>query len=442
MTDQPAYSENNIDDIEREHFIPITLKDLVSNLNSDLDLSANHNLLFRQFCKLYIALFHAKFFDRLQGLKDNYLPFSPDRVTLALIQYSADEIRDLQKKLIAEIQSIIQKANYVRLNEYELNSALSEISPYGLEVSVDFEDFDEIQLYYQGLSKRTEERRDWHTLYLKPKTIDVPIYRRLFLVLKLKQVNSKLKPTSFRLNPKQYLLEQWRHLFRFNIAKGGDSSFIYLKLFKDIPRSDLEMLFPNTRIEMQRLDKVTMGVSSGGGIIGGILAVGTKIVRAANPTTILFSVAGFVGIIWREVSKLISNRNRYMATLAKSLYFHNLDNNLGVLANLIEMAESEECKESILAYSFILKKGKKGCSRDELDQMVENYLRKSYGVQIDFELGDGIRKLQEAGLLEQTSGEILKVCSLEQAVDRLDRAWDEMFVFTEGFSEKQAADQT
>ena len=91
MTDQPANSECDIDDIEKEHFIPITLKDLVSNLSVDLDLTANKNLLFRQFCKIYISLFHAKFFDRMQGLKDNYLPFSPDRVTLALNRYSTEE---------------------------------------------------------------------------------------------------------------------------------------------------------------------------------------------------------------------------------------------------------------------------------------------------------------------------------------------------------------
>lgn len=435
MKDQPIMSEW---DIEKERFIPITVKDLVSNLSADLDLTENDKLLFRRFCKIYISLFHAKFFARLQGLKENYLPFSPDRITLPLKQYSPEELKGMQNNFLEEIQLIIQKANYTRISKDELNSALSETSPYGLKLLVDFEDFDEIQLYYRGMSKRTEERRDWRTLYLKPKSIDVPIYHRLFLVLKLKQANEKSKPTPFRLNPKQYLVEKWQHLFRLNMAKGGDSSFIYLKLFKDIPRSDLEMLFPNTRVEMQRFDKVTMGISGGGGIISGILAVGTKIARAAHPTTILFAAGGFIGIIWREIGKVLSNRNRYMATLAKSLYFHNLDNNLGVLANLIEMAEAEECKECILVYGFILTKGKKGCSRVELDRMVENYLRESYDVQIDFELDDGIRKLQEARLLEQTSNELLKVCSLDQAVKRLDQDWDDMFSFSEGCSEQQA----
>ena len=138
MTDHPANSEWNM---EKEHFIPITVKDLLSNLSADLDLTANKNLLFKQFSKIYISLYHAKFFAMLQSLKENYLPLSPDRVTLPLKRYSTAELKVLQKKLIEEIQAIIQKANYVRIKMDELNCALSETSPYGLEVSVDFRRF-------------------------------------------------------------------------------------------------------------------------------------------------------------------------------------------------------------------------------------------------------------------------------------------------------------
>ncbi len=426
MADQPIDVEWEKDE---EHFIPITETDLVSKLSNDLDFSADKNLLFKRFCKIYISLYHAKFFTRLQGLKNNYLPFSPDRATLPLKQYSAEGLNRLQKKLITEIQSIVQKANYTQITKDELNQALAETSPYGLDVSVNFDDFEEIHLYYRGLTTKIEEKRSWRTLYLKIEKVEVPIYRRLFLVLKLKNTDHKPTQLPFYRDPKHYLLQKWRHLFRLKMEKGGDSSFIYLKLFKDIPKSDLEMLFPNTRVEVKRFDKVTMGVSGGGGIIGGIMAVGTKIAQAAHPMTVLFAVAGFVGIIWRELGKVVSSRNRYMATLAKSLYFHNLDNNLGVLTNLIEMAEAQECKESILTYGFLSSKEKHGCSQNELDQMVENYLSKTYSIQIDFELSDGIRKLQESGLLEKTPDDQLKVLPIEQAVQHLDREWDEIFSF-------------
>ena len=434
-------AKNHTYDGNEERFIPITLNDLASHLIVDLDLTDESQLLFKRFCKIYVALYHAKFFSKLQNLKENYLPFSPDRTTLPLQRHSNADLMKMRKNLIGDIKEIINKANYSPISQDELNRALAEISPYGLDVSVNFDDFDEIHLYYRGLSNKTEQRRSWKTLYLLSETIDIPIYQRLFLVLKLKPTTNTPTGISLFTDPKRYLMEKWRHLFQLQLAKGGDSSFIYLKLFKDIPRSDLEMLFPNTRVEMQRLDKVTMGVSSGGGVIGGILAAMSKIARAAHPAAIILAVAGFMGIIWREAGKVLSNRNRYLATLAKSLYFHNLDNNLGVLANLIEMAEEEECKEAILAYGFLLTQQTEGCSQQTLDQEVEQYLLASCGVQVNFELDDGIRKLREADLIAETVDKLIKPSPLTSALTRLDREWDDMFSFDDLSAESSPAAQ-
>ncbi len=422
MTDQ-TNTHNNEGDEER--FIPITLNDIVANLLVNLDLSSEDRALFKRFCKIFIALYHARFFTSLQNLKENYLPFSPDRTTLPLQRYSDSELKDRQTRLIEGIQEIINKANYSRISEEELNRALDETSPYGLDVFVDFDDFDEIYLYYRGLSSKTEYKRTWRTLYLRCEATDIPIYRRLFIVLKLKPMTESIT-TSFFVDPKRYLLEKWRHLFQYKMTHGGDNSFIYLKMFKDIPRSDLEMLFPNTRVEMQRFDKVTMGVSGSGGIIGGIMAVVSKIARAAHPAAILLALAGFLGIIWREVGKVLSNRNRYFATLASSLYFHNLDNNLGVLSNLIGMAEEEECKEAILAYGFLLEHSEP-CSQARLDQTIERYLRDSFGAQVNFEMSDGVRKLKERGLIDMTADKDISPRPLRDALAQLDREWDDIF---------------
>jgi len=371
--------------------------------------------------------------------KENYLPFNPDRTTLPVQTYSNADLMERRENLIEDIQEIINKANYSPITQDELNRALAETSPYGLDVSVDFDDFDEIHLYYRGLSVTSEQSRSWRTLFLRPQTIDIPIYRRLFLVLKLKPTTNAPAGPSFFAEPQKYLMEKWRHLFQMKMTQGGDSSVIYLKLFKDIPRSDLEVLFPNTRVEMRRFDKVTMGVSGGGGIIGGTLAAVSKIARAAHPATIILAVAGFFGIIWKEGGKVVSNRNRYLATLAKSLYFHNLDNNLGVLSNLIEMAEEEECKEAILAYGFLLAEQSGACSPQDLDQKVERYLRESYGVEVNFELNDGIRKLREEGLIEETAEGLIKPCALNSALTLLDREWDNMFSFGDLSAEPSSA---
>ena len=41
---------------------------------------------------------------------------------------------------------------------------------------------------------------------------------------------------------------------------------IYMKLFKNIPRSDLEMIFPNTRVRFRFFDKLRLGATAGGGL--------------------------------------------------------------------------------------------------------------------------------------------------------------------------------
>ncbi len=412
-----------------EHFIPVDINDLISGLLTELDLPEEEKLLFKQFCKIFLALYHAHFFTKLQSLKHNYLPFSPDRTTLLLQTHSNEALQVMQGALIKEIKGIITKANYRPIGQEEVNQALSETSPYGLDLSIDFDDFDEIHLYYRGLASRTEQKRSWQTFFLTPETIEIPIYRRLFLVLKLKPTKKKAVSASFFSDPKAFVLDKWRQLFQMQMSQEGDNSVIYLKLFKDIPRADLEMLFPNTRVEMRRLDKVKIGVGGGGGVIGGIFTVVSKLARAAHPAAIVLAVASFMGLMWRQAGKVLSSRNRYLSALAKSLYFHNLDNNLGVLSNLIEMAEEEECKEAILAYGLLLHKQHQGCSADQLDRLIEDHLQKLYGVQVDFEMSDGIRKLSEAGLIEETPDHLIKPCSLKDALIRLDQEWDGMFSF-------------
>lgn len=417
-----------IDTLEEgvEHFIPVRLEDVVTDLLAQSLLPEGGNHLFQRLCKIYISLYHAKFYTKLQRLKHCYLPFSPDRVTLNVAKHSQQELEKLQNSLIEDVADILKKANFRPISRQELNDVMVESSPYGILVSIDFNEFDELHLYYCGLDVQTERRRDWRSLFIQSQSIEIPIYRRLFLLLKFKkkkkQQNHQLRQGNF----KQYLVSLWQHLFEFKYMKSGDEGAIYLKLFKNIPRSDLEMLFPNTRVQMKVFDKVTLGITGGSGIIGGIMAIFTKIVRAANPYTILMTIAGFIGIIWREISKLLASRNKYLATLAKSLYFHNLDNNLGVLMSLIEMAEEEECKEAILAYYFLCLYGADGCTREELDKNVEHYLSTTYHTHVDFELRDGIAKLIESGLVQQKPEGIITACQLEQAIHRLEQEWDEM----------------
>ena len=63
-----------------------------------------------------------------------------------------------------------------------------------------------------------------------------------------------------------------------------------IKLFQDVPRADLEMLFPNARVRMRLLDKLLIGVPA---VVSGIIMVVTKLIAALIPVLLLLGcVAG------------------------------------------------------------------------------------------------------------------------------------------------------
>ena len=59
---------------------------------------------------------------------------------------------------------------------------------------------------------------------------------------------------------------------------------IYLKLFKNIPRSDIEMIFPNTRVNFRPFDKIKLGITGGAGLgMGAFSAAGKIALVSSNP---------------------------------------------------------------------------------------------------------------------------------------------------------------
>jgi hypothetical protein len=76
-----------------------------------------------------------------------------------------------------------------------------------------------------------------------------------------------------------------------------------------------------------------------------------------------------------------------------------LDNNAGVLHRVIDDAEESECKESLLAYYFLLMMGE-AVTSTELDEMTEAWLAERWQCRIDFEIDDALGKLQTLGLAQ------------------------------------------
>ena len=92
------------------------------------------------------------------------------------------------------------------------------------------------------------------------------------------------------------------------------------------------------------------------------------------------------------------------------------------------MAEEEEVKEALLAYYFLWKSSTP-LQAIEIDQAIENWMLKKHNTEIDFEITDGLAKLDKLGILIQTDDKYT-VPSLSQTMKKLDQIWDNYFVYT------------
>ncbi|RUM63253.1 MAG: hypothetical protein DSZ03_05480 [Sulfurimonas sp.] len=381
-----------------EHFIPVAYEELAHDLIHHLKLDESDYMRMAHALRRY---YHHHFYSELVRLKTLYRPFNPDSDLLSRQTYSAREYGALKGALVAAVTPLLEYANYEELTPEVLHAAMNKTSPYGVEVSVDFDDFEEILLFYRGEAHRYDEKRHWRSLYLKKERIRVDVYRRLFLLLKPKQLEDRAREIASREGRR---IESVRASLRKNnvvLLEEERQERIYMKLFKDIPHADLEMLFPNTKVKMTLKDKLKIGITGGGGTIGALATLIGKLGTMMEPLSLLAAVGAFGGVLWRQIKTVFTHRTRYMAQLAKNLYFYNLDNNIGVVTHLVDMAESEESKEALLSYLF-LSKSPQPLPRRALDEAIETYMMNTYNLPMNFEVDAGVRKLLELGLVHES----------------------------------------
>jgi hypothetical protein len=153
-------------------------------------------------------------------------------------------------------------------------------------------------------------------------------------------------------------------------------------------------------------------------------------VRDEQVTAALAGLSGFValgGFVVRQWVKFQRQSLLYQKQLADNIYFRNVNNNAGIFDYLIGAAEDQDCKETFLAYHFLLAPGDRPL-QNELDRRIEGWLRQTFGVDVDFECDDALAKLDRLGLLRR-DGDRLSVLPLDKALVRLDQLWDNFFPY-------------
>ncbi len=410
---------------EKERFIPVSYQSLMQVLSLPEMWSAGEHEQGRTLIKNLYAWRHQTYRTRLEALKDSYLIFSPDTDTVTTETLSDLELRERRHDFMENVGTLLESANYEKITQSDLDLLLTSDSPYGLRLHVDLDAFDDVVIYFRGASTKIVEYRDWKWAFLKKKAVETPIFQRLFVALKLKPEEEQIKELMLKEEISRSKAEKKVAKNLKLLPDGVSSANIYLKLFKNIPQDDLEMMFPNTRVVFKLLDKLKLGLTAGGGTIAGLFGILPKLFVAAtllNPITLITTIFGFFGLLVRQITKFFNQRNEYMMTLAQNLYFHNLANNRGVLTLLVDRAEEEDIKEEALLYCFLCRNQNRATNLETAKAEIETFLHSNFNVEIEFDLEDAFSRLLRDGLVIE-NGEGYKILPPAQAKMRIQNLW-------------------
>ncbi len=340
---------------------------------------------------------------------------------------SAAERDAAQQRLVEELTALAEAANFERISADDLDRAFVEESLVKVRLEADFDDFEHVVFYRRGVRTREEQVKRWFGL--RRESITFTTYGKVLVYVKFKDA--------------AHFQGRGKKVDDLAFAPGS----MIIKLFQDVPRADLEMLFPNARVRMRTIDKLLIGVPA---VVSGIIMVVTKLVAALLPVLLLLAfwfglrrepvelsqgqlvtlgagLAALGGFLVRQFGKFKNRKIQFMKSLSDNLYFRNLDNDAGVFNHLLDAAEEEEVKEAVLAYHF-LRTAEGALTADELDRRIEDWFAQRWEAEFDFEVADGVGKLRRLRLVEDTEGG-LEAVPLVEATRRLDETWDNLFLY-------------
>ncbi len=365
-------------------FIPFRRRDIVEMCLSEQLLSKDKLAQFQRAERHIDDYFQRDFHLLKQQLKDAYAPVDPDadtRCVDGLVKASEVDLSDA-------LENILNRANYERVSSAALDAAFETESLFSIRLYVNLDDFEEVLLYTRGASERVEQVPRFLGRF--PRTVRFKNYERVVLYIKFRN-----------------------DLDEASTLGGCRPGSTMLKLFQDVPEADLEMLFPNTRVGMRVRDKLLIGIPA---MVSGAIVLSTKVGATLlllasligfwlgmsdksvtlDRNAVLALLAGFGALgayLWKQFSSFRNRKLRFTETLTRNLYFKLLDNNAGVLYRILDDAEESECKESLLAYYFLLA-SESALTPQALDELVEAWFAQRWQCKLDFEIDDALRKLE------------------------------------------------
>ncbi len=240
-------------------------------------------------------LYHG--YDPEQTFEENHVPPPPEQL----------------KQLFETALPFFESAGFQEIPWDEIRNASRSSTPHGVNLFVDQSWYQAMLVLGRGKDRSSREHWPWWRFWRKQE-YDFEVYNRIILML-------KPDPAKF-------------------FDKDLDTDSVFLRLFRDVPVKDLEMILPGGKVKITLLDRALIyyPVFAGLGLLfyqllpqlvnNAFFAVG---VYAFFKWTVAMALGGWS---WRSYSAYRGKMERYGMKLSKHLYLQTLDSNLGVFTRL------------------------------------------------------------------------------------------------------------
>lgn len=387
----------------QEHYVPLHTTDLVEFLAQHPILQPERAGVFRKIATLILTMEHHLYRQRHEQLLYAYAPLDPDLDRILASVPTQTQRRSLIDETRDRVRCVLQRANYRQFDQEDINKTLAAASAWGVRMRINFELQEWMDVYTRGHVIVTRRQRSWRKFY-RYETYEVPLYQRLVVVFSARE----------------------------NHPQKFDTQRVYLRMFKNVPRQDIDMMLPGAGVHMTWVDHSKI-------VLPSIFSAGMTMWRIMKYFFMLALLGVFksVGIVLIAVLAIaygfrslltfrLHTQRRYLLNMTQSLYYQSLGNNIGVLLRLLEEGEQQESCEAILAYFVALKAGSRPIALEDFNRECRELIHQAAGVDTEFHVESTINHLVQLGLIiYQEKGWV--ALPPNEALERLEHVWDEWF---------------
>jgi hypothetical protein len=406
-------------------FIAARLSELAHAIIAHGELPAAEAQLLPDVLRLLGALLHHEAHERLEALKALYDPLDPDappsrrNVTPAALE-----------AFEAALTEALTRANFSEIDPDSVRTREATKLLTGLAIKPSHAGIRRIRFFARGARAQTIELKTWFGL--RRQVIEAEVMSDVVVLVGFKA--------------EEEIGRDDRSAFA-RMRRGVRPGAALVKHFRNVASPELVTLHPGARPSMRRTDQVVLAAPA--------VATGVPVLLNLWPAlTVLFAVvaayfgaqgaieenelkravaaisglAAVVAFVMRQRLKYEAQTLRYQKRLADTVYFRNLANNAGVLDLLVGAGEDQDAKEAFLAY-WALRRAGRPLAKAEIDNFAEAFLRERLGFDVNFEIQDALAKIERLGLVTREEESYTAVAP-DEALARLDAAWDGLFSFS------------